>query len=97
MEQQLGFCTTSDGVSIAYATVGKGPPLVKAANWLNHLEFDWESPIWGHLMRGLAENRHGQGRATGNRGACSAHHLLPSAPIEAALESPAWPARTIPL
>ncbi|MCH7999009.1 MAG: adenylate/guanylate cyclase domain-containing protein [Chloroflexi bacterium] len=57
MEQQIRFCTASDGVSIAYATVGKGPPLVKAANWLNHLEFDWESPIWGHLMRGLAENR----------------------------------------
>ena len=56
MEQQIRFCTASDGVSIAYATVGKGPPLVKAANWLNHLEFDWESPIWGHLMRGLAEN-----------------------------------------
>jgi class 3 adenylate cyclase len=57
MEQQIRFCTTSDGVRIAYATVGQGPPLVKAANWLNHLEFDWESPIWGHLMRGLAENR----------------------------------------
>ncbi len=57
MEQQIRFCTASDGVSIAYATVGKGPPLVKAANWLNHLEFDWESPIWGHLMRGLAQNR----------------------------------------
>ncbi len=57
MEQQIRFCTTSDGVRIAYATVGQGYPLVKAANWLNHLEFDWESPIWGHLMRGLAENR----------------------------------------
>ncbi len=56
MEQDIRFCTASDGVRIAYATVGQGPPLVKAANWLNHLEFDWESPIWGHLMRGLAEH-----------------------------------------
>jgi hypothetical protein len=45
MEQQIHFCTTEDGVRIAYATVGEGPPLVKAANWLNHLEFDWHSPI----------------------------------------------------
>jgi len=36
----------------AYATAGKGPPLVKAANWLSHLEFDWESPVW---RRWLAE------------------------------------------
>ncbi len=35
-EQQIRFCTSSDGVSLAYATVGSGPPLVKAANWLNH-------------------------------------------------------------
>jgi hypothetical protein len=44
MEQQIHFCTTDDGVRIAYATVGEGPPLVKAANWLSHLEFDWRSP-----------------------------------------------------
>jgi len=51
MEQQIHFCTTADGVRIAYATVGEGPPLVKAANWLNHLEFDWRSPIWRHLLQ----------------------------------------------
>jgi pimeloyl-ACP methyl ester carboxylesterase len=56
VEQQIRFCTTSDGVRIAYATAGEGPPLVKAANWLNHLEFDWQSPVWGHLLRGLARN-----------------------------------------
>lgn len=38
--QEIHFCTSLDGVGIAYATVGEGPPLVKAANWLNHLEFD---------------------------------------------------------
>jgi len=50
MEQQIKFCTTNDGVRIAYATVGQGPPLVKAANWLSHLEYDWGSPIWRHLL-----------------------------------------------
>jgi class 3 adenylate cyclase len=56
MDQQIRFCTTSDGVRIAYSTVGQGPPLVKAANWLTHLEFDWESPVWRHLFSALAEN-----------------------------------------
>src|ERR1051326_3042996 len=51
MEQQIHFCNTHDEVQIAYATVGSGPPLVKAANWLSHLEFDWQSPIWRHLLR----------------------------------------------
>ena len=56
MEQQIRFCTASDGVQIAYATVGQGPPLVKAANWLNHLEYDWQSPVWRHVLHGLARN-----------------------------------------
>jgi pimeloyl-ACP methyl ester carboxylesterase len=50
MKQEIQFCTTSDGVSIAYASVGTGPPLVKAANWMNHLELDWRSPVWRHLL-----------------------------------------------
>lgn len=50
IEQEIRFCTTADDVRIAYAMVGDGPPLVKAANWLNHLEFDWKSPIWRHLL-----------------------------------------------
>ncbi len=53
-EQEIRFCTASDGVSIAYATVGEGPPLVKTANWLNHLEFDWQSPIWRHVFAELS-------------------------------------------
>jgi pimeloyl-ACP methyl ester carboxylesterase len=56
MEQGIQFCTTCDGVRIAYATVGEGIPLVKAANWLNHLEFDWKSPIWRHLFEEFALN-----------------------------------------
>lgn len=56
VEQAIRFCTSSDGVSIAYASVGSGPPLVKAANWLNHLEFDWQSPVWRHVFAELSRD-----------------------------------------
>jgi len=48
--QEIRFCTASDGARIAYSAVGNGPPLVKAANWLNHLEYEWESPVWKHWI-----------------------------------------------
>ena len=54
LEQQIKFCTAPDGVNIAYAVVGEGPPLVKSPNWMNHLEYDWQSPVWRHLLRGLS-------------------------------------------
>src|SRR3990172_11530920 len=54
MEQDIRFCTTRDGVRIAYASIGAGPPLVKAANWLSHLEFDWRSPVWRHWIDELS-------------------------------------------
>lgn len=50
------FCTTSDGVRIGYASVGDGPPLLKTANWLNHLEYDWQSPVYGPLLHALASD-----------------------------------------
>lgn len=53
--QNIRFCHAADGVRIAYATSGQGPPVVKTANWLNHLEHDWESPVWRHLFRALSE------------------------------------------
>ncbi len=54
LRQEIHFCTAPDGVRIAYALAGQGPALVKAANWLNHLEYDWQSPIWSHLLHALA-------------------------------------------
>lgn len=45
-KQGIRFCSSVDGVRIAYTTTGKGPPLVRAATWLTHLEFDLHSPIW---------------------------------------------------
>lgn len=52
--QHIRFATTDDGVRIAYATSGAGPPLVKAANWLSHLEVDWEFTVWSHWLRELS-------------------------------------------
>ncbi len=54
LAQSISFCRTSDGVNIAVATVGNGPILVKTANWLNHLEHDWQSPIWLPMLQRLA-------------------------------------------
>jgi DNA-binding response OmpR family regulator/pimeloyl-ACP methyl ester carboxylesterase len=52
--QTIKYCRAPDGVRIAYATSGSGPSLVKSGNWLNHLEYDWESPIWRHVFHGLS-------------------------------------------
>ena len=57
LSQTVRFCTTSNGVRLAYASIGEGPVLLKTANWLNHLEFDWESPVFRHTLTGLAEKR----------------------------------------
>jgi pimeloyl-ACP methyl ester carboxylesterase/DNA-binding CsgD family transcriptional regulator len=52
---RIGFCTADDGVRIAYGVHGSGPPLVKAANWLTHLDYDWRSPVWRHWLSALGE------------------------------------------
>ena len=53
--QTIRFCTAADGVRLAYAAAGRGPPLVKAANWLTHVEFDWQTPLWRSWIDALAE------------------------------------------
>jgi class 3 adenylate cyclase len=73
MEQQIRFCTTSDGVRIAYATVGRGPPLVRVLGWFTHLEFEWENPIWrgfidGFSRRFLLIRYDGRGMGLSDRG-----------------------------
>jgi pimeloyl-ACP methyl ester carboxylesterase len=56
LRQEIRYCKTEDGVDIAYATVGSGYPLVKAANWLNHLEYEWDSPLWKHWIEAMTRH-----------------------------------------
>jgi DNA-binding winged helix-turn-helix (wHTH) protein/pimeloyl-ACP methyl ester carboxylesterase len=55
--QNVTFCKTDDQVRLAVATVGKGDVLVKTANWLNHVEYDWQSPLWAPTFARLAAGR----------------------------------------
>ena len=55
-EQEIHFCTTEDGVRLAYSHIGSGPPLVKTGNSMTHLEFDLETPIWRHFYRELSRD-----------------------------------------
>ena len=57
LHQEVHFCTSSDGVRIAYAEVGKGIPLLRTGHWLTHLEYDWESPVWSPFLREIAAGR----------------------------------------
>src|SRR5258708_37582293 len=54
--QRIRYLRTSDGVKIAWADAGSGPPLIKATNWLTHLEYEWDSPIWRHWNRFFCEH-----------------------------------------
>jgi pimeloyl-ACP methyl ester carboxylesterase/DNA-binding CsgD family transcriptional regulator len=51
LRQHIRYVTASDGARLAWADSGTGPVLVKAANWLTHLEYEWESPVWRHWMQ----------------------------------------------
>ncbi len=48
--QRVRFCRSADGVRIAFAVHGAGPPLLISTCWLSHLQFDWESPVWRHFL-----------------------------------------------
>ena len=48
--QDIRFARSADGVGIAYAVHGSGPPLLIVKNWLSHLQFDWQSPVWRHYL-----------------------------------------------
>jgi pimeloyl-ACP methyl ester carboxylesterase/DNA-binding winged helix-turn-helix (wHTH) protein len=55
--QRTTFCKAADGARLAYAAFGRGPPIVKAANWLSHLELDWDSPVWSPWLELLGRGR----------------------------------------
>jgi len=56
IQQHIRFCTASDGVQIAYATSGDGPPIIRVANWLTHLDMDWKSAIWKHWFNSFSQD-----------------------------------------
>jgi pimeloyl-ACP methyl ester carboxylesterase/DNA-binding CsgD family transcriptional regulator len=51
LRQHVRYVTASDGTRLAWAESGAGPVMVKAANWLTHLEYEWESPVWKHWIQ----------------------------------------------
>ena len=56
--QDIRYCTARDGTRLAYAISGSGYPILKCANWISHLQYEWESPVWRHWMESLsADNR----------------------------------------
>lgn len=55
LRQDVRYCTAPDGVRLAYATVGSGPPMLRSAHWMSHLEYEWELPVHHHLYLGLAK------------------------------------------
>lgn len=54
--QRIRYLRTGDGVQLAWAEAGKGPALIKASNWLSHLEYEWESPVWRHWIRFFSDH-----------------------------------------
>jgi pimeloyl-ACP methyl ester carboxylesterase/DNA-binding CsgD family transcriptional regulator len=54
--QRIRYLRTRDGVQLAWAEAGSGPTLIKAANWMTHLEYEWESPVWRHWIRFFSDN-----------------------------------------
>jgi class 3 adenylate cyclase/pimeloyl-ACP methyl ester carboxylesterase len=54
--QRVRFATAHDGIQIAWASIGEGPPVLKAPNWLNHLEYEWRSPVWGPAFTELTRH-----------------------------------------
>jgi pimeloyl-ACP methyl ester carboxylesterase/DNA-binding CsgD family transcriptional regulator len=54
-DQEIRFCRGQDGVRLAYAIHGSGPPLVVVSCWLSHLQHDWQSPVWRHFLDQLGE------------------------------------------
>ncbi len=57
LSQAIRFCSTADGVRLAYATMGQGPVLVRAAHFLTHVEFDLQSPVWRPWLETLSQDR----------------------------------------
>jgi class 3 adenylate cyclase/pimeloyl-ACP methyl ester carboxylesterase len=56
LQQRVRYCSSADGAHLAYATLGEGPPVLKAPNWINHIEYEWQSPVWGTFLTEFAKH-----------------------------------------
>jgi pimeloyl-ACP methyl ester carboxylesterase/DNA-binding CsgD family transcriptional regulator len=56
LRQHIRYVEAGDGARLAWAESGAGPVVVKAANWLTHLEYEWESPVWKHWIQFFSEH-----------------------------------------
>jgi pimeloyl-ACP methyl ester carboxylesterase/DNA-binding CsgD family transcriptional regulator len=56
LDQKIRFCRSRDGAQIAMASIGRGPPLLRTAHWLSHVEQDARSPVWTHWLEALARD-----------------------------------------
>jgi class 3 adenylate cyclase/pimeloyl-ACP methyl ester carboxylesterase len=53
--QEIRFCSSVDNVRLAWTVNGEGPTVVKAPNWIGHLELDWRNPGTGPIITAVAE------------------------------------------
>jgi len=56
LEHRISFTSSSDGTRIAFGIAGEGPPLVKVGNYMGHVEYDWDSPVWAHWLEELTRS-----------------------------------------
>jgi len=56
VEHRVSFTTSFDATRIAFAIAGDGPPLVKVGNYMGHVEYDWDSPVWAHWLKELTRS-----------------------------------------
>jgi len=99
--QRIRYLRTDDGVQLAWAEAGAGPPLVKASHWLTHLQYEWESPLWWHWLQFFMAHfrlvRYDErGCGMSDRDVGDVHHERSSADLEAIVAA-AEPQRPITL
>lgn len=56
LDREARFCKARDGVRLAYSISGQGSPILRAAHWMSHLSYDWDSPIWRHWIKALSRS-----------------------------------------
>ena len=91
LKQTIRYCTTTDGVSIAWSTMGTGPPLVHCSMW-GHLEHelrgDNRAPIWAELSRSFTLIRYdGRGSGLSERSIAETTREGAIADVEAVVEA----------